>query len=111
MRCVRQEHASQKTWRSAHTCPMCCDKIPPIFLTAPPSYEPIICHLRRCEKHLRDGKLATSSLEIRAVPIHEIRRVVAARQFDLDDLRAPVRQLPDSRGSRASAGEVEDFVL
>src|SRR6266436_8719742 len=62
MRCWRQEYASQKTWRSAHTCPMCCDKIPPIFLTAPPSYAPIICHLRRCEKRLRDGKLATSSV-------------------------------------------------
>src|SRR3989442_15827717 len=32
-----------------------------IFLTAPPSYEPMACHIRRCEKRLRDGKLATSS--------------------------------------------------
>src|SRR5258706_12636997 len=77
MRCVRQEHASQKTWRSAHTCPMCCDKIPPIFLTAPPSYEPIICHLRRCEKRLRDGKLATSS-NPRESPAPKIFRFVPA---------------------------------
>src|SRR2546428_562364 len=82
MRCVRQEHASQKTWRSAHTCPMYCDNIPPIFLTAPPSYEPITCHLRRCEKRLRDGKLATSSIVAQnrvasvtcvALPSHESR--------------------------------------
>jgi len=43
------------------------------------------------------------------VAIHEIRGVVAARPFDLEDLRAPVRQLPDSRRAGAGAGEVEDF--
>jgi hypothetical protein len=72
MRCVRQEHASQKTWRSAHTCPMCCDNIPPIFLTAPPSYEPMTCHLRQCEKRLRDGNLATSASIISVQQSREI---------------------------------------
>src|SRR5712691_11230250 len=80
MRCGRQEYASQKTWRSAHTCSMCCDKIPPIFLTAPPSYEPMACHIRRCEKRLRDGKLATSSqistrVVIRSRSLRRSRRV------------------------------------
>src|SRR5712691_1018521 len=80
MRCGRQEYASKKTWLSAHTCSMCCDKIPPIFLTAPPSYEPMACHIRRCEKRLRDGKLATSSqistrVVIRSRSLRSSRRV------------------------------------
>src|SRR5262245_59563205 len=37
----------------------------------------------------------------------EIRGVVASRHFDLDDLRTPVRQLPDGRGPGVGAGEVE----
>jgi hypothetical protein len=55
--------------------------------------------------------VAVQILKIRTVPIHEIRGVVAARHFDLDDLSAPVRQLPDGRGPGAGAGEVENFIL
>ena len=54
--------------------------------------------------------VAVQILEIRAVPIHEIWGVVAARHFDLDDLCTPVRQLPDGRGPGAGAREVEDGV-
>jgi hypothetical protein len=72
MRCVRQEHASQRTWRSAHTCPMGCDTIPPILLTALPSYEPVTCHLRRCEKRLRAGKPATSYWKSASVSMRQI---------------------------------------
>src|SRR5439155_22946972 len=55
--------------------------------------------------------VAVQILEIRAMPIHEIRGVVASRHFDLDDLRAPVRQLPGGRGPGAGTGEVDDFIL
>jgi hypothetical protein len=47
MRYVRQAHTSQKTWRAAPPCPIYCDTIPPIFLTAPPSYAPIPCYLHQ----------------------------------------------------------------
>jgi hypothetical protein len=84
MRCVRQEHVGQRTWGSADTCPMGCDTIPPILLTALPSYEPVTCHLRRCEKRLRAGKPATSywksaSVSMRAISLEGPRVPCSAR--------------------------------
>jgi len=41
---------------------MCCHGAARIVLTAPRSYEAVALHRGACEKRLRDGKLATSSI-------------------------------------------------
>src|SRR5712664_1504672 len=46
----------------AHSWPTLCDEILRIFLTAPPSYDPLAFHLGPGAKRLGDRKLATSSM-------------------------------------------------
>jgi len=52
----------KKTLRSPHSRPTLCHGVPRIFLTAPLAYDAVAFHLGQCEKRLRYGKLATSSI-------------------------------------------------
>src|SRR5713101_4388673 len=47
----------------AHSWPTFCYELSRNFLTAPHAYDPATFHRGRCEKHWRDGKLATSSIK------------------------------------------------
>src|SRR2546429_1108963 len=62
LRSVSQEQTGQTPWRSGAFLAYIVPRNAPHFLTAPPSYALVAFPLRLCEKHLRYGKLATSSV-------------------------------------------------
>src|ERR1700675_1173831 len=64
-----QGRVDKKIQRSRAFSPMRCHEAARIFLTASRSYEAVALHRGACEKLLRDGKLATSSMDAAAVGV------------------------------------------